>query len=159
MRILDDKFKKHRKKYILQSLIAMFVMIILGIFLDMFLQTTLLASIGATVFIIFTMPHTKRSRPRYVLGGYTVGMGVGYLCYVVLDPSFIFVESMLVALAVGLSIFIMVTTNTEHPPAAAVAMGTVISGIDLYTVVIVYLCLILILVAKQLLSKWLIDLL
>ena len=36
------------------------------------------------------------------------------------------VPSVTAALAVGLSILIMVATNTEHPPAAGVALGIVI---------------------------------
>ena len=33
-------------------------------------------------------------------------------------------------LAVGLAIFVMVITNTEHPPAASIALGLVLNGFE-----------------------------
>lgn len=160
MRYIDEKFKKNKQKYILQCLLAATIVVIIAILLDIFLQTAILASVGATVFIVFTMPHTKRSRPRYILGGYTIGVVVGTLCYIISTMSTTYIQSVLVGVTVGLCIFfIMVVTNTEHPPAAAVAMGIVVEGIDIYTVFIIYICIVIVLVGKQLLSKWLIDLL
>lgn len=36
----------------------------------------------------------------------------------------------LLATAVGLAIFVMVITNTEHPPAASIALGLVLNGFE-----------------------------
>lgn len=159
MRLFDKKFRQNKQKYILQCLIAMVIVGIISILLDLLLQTTILASVGATVFIIFTMPHTKRSRPRYILGGYTIGVVTGTLCYLLVDPSILYMHSILAAVSVGLCIFFMVVTNTEHPPAAAVAMGIVVEGIDFYTIVIIYLSIVIVLLGKRIMTKWLIDLL
>ncbi len=159
MRFIDDKFKKNRSKYILQCLIASVILFVISVFMDVFMQTATIASLGATVFILFTMPHIRSSRPRYVIGGYTIGISVGALCYFISQLSTYNIENFLVALAVGLCIFLMVITDSEHPPAAAVAMGIAIEGIDLRTIIIMYACLAIVIVGKQLLNKWLINLL
>lgn len=159
MRLIDEKYKKNKRKYILQCLIASMIVLVIAVLLDVFLQTAIVASVGATVFIVYTMPHTKRSRIRYIIGGYTVGIIVGALMYYASSMSATPIRSLYAALAVGLCIFLMVITNTEHPPAAAVAMGIVIEGVDVYTVFIIYLSICIVLIGKELLKKWLIDLL
>jgi CBS-domain-containing membrane protein len=159
MRFIDDKFKKNRSKYILQCVLAALIVLTISVFMDVFLQTATIASLGATIFILFTMPHTRRSRPKYVLGGYTIGIGVGTLCFIISELSSYNIENFLVALAVGLCIFLMVITDSEHPPAAAIAMGIAIEGADLRTIIILYGCLAIVIIGKQLLNKWLINLL
>lgn len=159
MHLIDDKFKKNKKKYILQCLLATLIVLVLSAVLDIVLQTAIIASVGATVFIVYTMPHTKRSRIRYIVGGYTIGIIVGASMHYASYLSSPFLKSVFVALGVGLVIFLMVVTNTEHPPAAAVAMGIIIEGVDTYTVFVIYLSIAIVLVGKELLKKWLIDLL
>lgn len=159
MNFIDGKFKKYKIKYMVQCSLAALVIMIISVLLDVLLQTAILASVGATVFIAFTMPHTKRSKPRYILGGYTWGLLIGTICHLLSYQSVIYVQSVFIAIAIGLCIFFMVITNTEHPPAAGFAMGIVIEGIDIYTIVVVYIAIVLILVGKRLLSRWLIDLL
>ena len=44
---------------------------------------------------------------------------------------------LMAVIAVGLSIFLMVTTKTEHPPAAGTALGLVVGGWALSTVLLV----------------------
>jgi CBS-domain-containing membrane protein len=61
-------------------------------------------------------------------------------------------------LAVGLAMLLMVVTNTEHPPAAALAMGIAVEGADLAAVVTVYICLAIVFIGKKVLDRWLIDL-
>lgn len=158
MKIFDRKFKNNKLKYVIQSMFALLTVLFISILLDVLLHATLIASIGATVFIVFTMPHTIRSKSRYIVGGYTIGILIGSLGHLVYFVDFVFVDNLIIALAVGISIFCMSITNTEHPPAAAVAMAVVVEGIDLYTISIIYLCLIIVLLIKRLLNKWLINL-
>ena len=158
MRWMDSKYRQHRSNYILQSLMAMAVLFVLSMTIDVFLQTTVLASMGATLFLVFTMPHTKRSNARYLIGGYAVGFAVGQLCSMFFYSDLLYMESLIISLAVGLAILIMVITDTEHPPAAGVAMGTALNGTDLETVIVVFACLVFIITVKRLLRKYLIDL-
>lgn len=156
--IIDRKFKKNVYKYLWQCLLAAVIIFIISVVLDMMLQTTTIASIGATVFILYTMPHTRRSRARYVLGGYTIGVVTGGVCYLLSTIINGNSHNLLMAVAVGVAILLMSMTNTEHPPAAGLAIGIVMEGLDLYTVVVIYISISIAIVGKKLLSRWMIDL-
>lgn len=158
MRWIDPKFKGHRKNYILQSFLALIIIFVMSLFIDIFMQTAIIASLGATVFILFTMPHKQVSRGRYIFGGYTIGIIVGSICSRLMLPQFIFEESLILALAVGLALFFMVISNTEHPPAAALAMGIAVEGADITTILAIYTCVLIVFIGKKLLSPWLVNL-
>lgn len=158
MRLIDPNFKGHRRSYVVQSLMALGIIFIMSIFIDIFIQTAIIASLGATVFILFTIPHRNVSRGRYIFGGYTVGIIAGVLCSLLMDTQAVYMESLILALAVGLAMFLMVIMNLEHPPAAALAMGIAVEGADLRTVAAIYLCLLIVFSGKKLLQRWLIDL-
>ena len=63
------------------------------------------------------------------------------------------------AVSVGITMFVMVTTDTEHPPGAAVALGFVLNEWELMTVFVVFAGIISISVTKELVRNKLIDLL
>jgi len=68
------------------------------------------------------------------------------------------IEVIIPALSVGLSIFIMVITNTEHPPAAGTALGITVQGWNYSTVLIILTTVITLSIIKYLLKSWLKDL-
>lgn len=57
------------------------------------------------------------------------------------------------ALAIGLSIFIMTITNTEHPPAAGTALGLVAHEWSYQVIIFVLLCAICLAIARRLLKN------
>jgi CBS-domain-containing membrane protein len=81
------------------------------------------------------MPDKQVSKPRFLIGGYLVGIVVGSLChYLSLLPFLTQIPAIqkssyivFCALSVGLSIFVMVVTDTEHPPAASLSLGLVLN--------------------------------
>lgn len=114
----------------MQSLFAtvsiFFVLVILGLG-----EAVIVASLGATTFIIFALPHRFTARPRNVIGGHVAGLLSGYLCAFliqVLPWNHYACNAALYALSVGLVMFVMVITDTEHPPAAGTALGVCIEG-------------------------------
>ncbi|NNC64042.1 MAG: HPP family protein [Gammaproteobacteria bacterium] len=123
---------------------TIFIFIVLVV-LDVLTQTVLIASLGATAFISFTMPNAQSSKPRYLIGGYAAGTLVGVTVSVVVSwiqithgigpERFIVISG--AAIATGLAMFLMVATDTEHPPAAAVALGFVLNSWDLRSIVVV----------------------
>ena len=125
--------KKHWKNYVFQSLLATVSIFCVLIFLEQD-EEVIIASLGATAFVVFALPDKITAQPRNVIGGHIVGMACGVLGFHVLnafpDPDFFVAESVIHAIAVGLSIFIMVLTNTEHPPAAGTALGVAIEGLS-----------------------------
>lgn len=123
------EFRLFWRNYVFQSFFATCVTFIVFLFLDL-QHVVIIASIGATVFIVFAMPKSITAKPRNVIGGHLVGLISGYLCALI--PHHLFLPSIIVySFAVGLSIFIMVVTDTEHPPASGTALGIAIRGFSL----------------------------
>lgn len=164
-RLFDEKLKGHRVQYVRQTLMATAAMMVVLLLLDLVKQTVLIASLGATTFIVFSMPHTKRSKPRYLLGGYAVGTLAGCSLSLIasrlIDLSFAdprIIQICCAALALGLAFLIMVVTDTEHPPAAALALGYVLNEWDLFALIVVLAGIALITSIKELIKPKLLDL-
>jgi len=62
------------------------------------------------------------------------------------------------AIATDLTMFVMVVTKTEHPPAAALALGLVLNEWDLLTLVVVIVGVIALSIFKRLVLPILMDL-
>ncbi len=144
-RILDPKFRRNYLRYIAQCVAATTFIFVVLVVLNVLTQTVLIASLGASAFISFTMPHIESSKPRYLIGGYVIGTLVGVLVSVSVGwfqlEHGVGMERLVVvsgaAIATGLAMFLMVITDTEHPPAAAVALGFVLNSWDLHSIVVV----------------------
>lgn len=167
MRLFDPKFKNNIRRYVLQCVLAMLIIFIVLFITDTIFNMTVVASLGASTFIALTMPHTNSSRPRYLIGGYVIGILCGILMnYVTFRLTStgltVFEHSphiITCALAVGLAILLMTACNFEHPPAAALAMGLVLDANVLITSFAAFISIIIISLIKILLKKWLKDLL
>lgn len=125
------EFRRYWKNYVSQCLLATCVVFIVLLALSL-RNAVIIASIGATAFIIFAMPGMVTANPRNVIGGHTTGLIIGSLCFLI-PHSTVFYTALSCSLAVGLAIFIMVVIDTEHPPAAATALGFAMSGFSLKT--------------------------
>jgi CBS-domain-containing membrane protein len=121
-----EEFRRHWKHYVLQSVFATVVMVAVFMVLTME-NVVVVASLGSTAFVIFAMPNSITAKPQNVIGGNIVGLISGSVCALIPQPYFI-VSLLAYALAVGISIFVMVVTDTEHPPASGLALGLAITG-------------------------------
>ncbi|OPY10626.1 MAG: HPP family protein [Syntrophaceae bacterium PtaB.Bin038] len=131
-----EEFRNYWKHYVLQSLFATAAVFVVLYFLSL-QNAVIIASLGASTFIVFAMPDSVTAKPRNVIGGHLVGLFWGFVFSIV--PHVDLIECIgCYALAVGLSIFTMVVTDTEHPPASGTALGVVITGIspDVVTAVV-----------------------
>ena len=162
---IDEKFKSHKLQYILQSALATLIIIIILSFLDVIRHTAIIATLGATAFIVYTMPHAYISKTRVLTGAYLIGIITGCLCSLASDflstPAIGSIErdSMLFGgLAVGIAILLMVITNTEHPPAAGMALSLVLNKWDWTTVAFILVAVITMGLLKKALKPKLIDL-
>lgn len=93
-----------------------------------------IASSTATVFVV---PHSIASTPRRVVGGHVTSVIVGLALWGVLqlitgdaNTASNTQIDIFGAAAVGLSVLVMATTNTEHPPAAGTAFGIIVVGMS-----------------------------
>lgn len=167
MRVFDKKFRDNKVRYISQCILATLAVFIVLMILDAVSNAAIIAALGASSFIVFTMPEAEASRPRFLIGGYLVGIAAGGFChYLSLVPllahipiiqKFPFV--VFGAIAVGLAMFVMVITNTEHPPAASLALGLVLNECNYITVVVSLVGIISLVVIKAVLRPLLKDLL
>ncbi len=166
-RLVDPKFRRHPTRYIAQCGIATVTILIVLLLLDAMHQTVLIASLGASAFIAFTMPHVNASKRRFLIGGYIVGTAVGcawatVASVVALAGIWSSPAPLLIvcgALATGSAILAMVITQTEHPPAAALALGYVLNEWDLLTILVILAGILAISTVKETCKPLLIDLL
>jgi len=122
--IIEGKFKKFWKYYILQSSLAASVLLILILLLGKD-RMVVISSMGATAFIVFAMPKTASAQTRNVVGGHLVGLASGTIFYFTGLHHFIEYPH-----AVGIAICIMVALDVEHPPAAGTALAVVINEVS-----------------------------
>ncbi len=142
MHLIDRKLKKNLGRYIFQSFLATVTIFIVLIFIDVVNHPAILASLGATFFIVFTIPQSFTAQPRALIGGYIIGIAVGIMFWHISHiPAFAgcFVtqrgcDTVFGAIAVGFAVFFMVITDTEHPPAAGLTLGLLINKWDWFTI-------------------------
>ena len=154
------------RRYFLQCALAGIVVLILLMLLDTVTQTVLIAALGSSAFVAFAVPHSLHSSPRHLVGGYCVGLIAGCLmhaCNVGIDVQGEVVEHAVTvlfgAMAISLAMFLMVVTRTEHPPAAALALGLVLNEWSLLTLVVIMVGIVGLSVIKRLVLPILLDLL
>jgi len=168
VRLFDAKFRRYPGHYFIQSFLAALVIMMAVLLMDAVAHTALIASLGATAFIAFTMPHLQVARPRFLIGGYVMGTLSG-VCFGLLHGSKwlagwgvspVAAEVVLGGFAVGLAILLMLITDTEHPPAAGIALGLVIShDWGFPTLAVILGCVVMLCAVKHVLRRYLIDLL
>lgn len=166
MHIIDKSFTRAPKSYILQSLLATVAIAIILYFVEVLTHAFIIAALGASTFIVFAMPHSITAQPRRLIGGHTIGLITGSVCYFAfivgpvgeLTVNWEFITWVVCALSVGLSIFLMTITDTEHPPASATALGIVAHGWSYQVVIFVLLSAISLAIIRRLLRGRLRDL-
>ena len=120
------EFPRLWKNYLYQSFLATVIVFIVLLLLTVE-HAVVIASIGATAFIVFTMPRNITAKPRRVIGGHVVGLLSGSLCALI-PHSYAIANIIVLSLAVGISICLMVALDVEHPPASGTALGVTITG-------------------------------
>ncbi len=133
---------------------------------NLFTQSTIIAGLSATTFIVFTMPSRYAAQPKNFIWAYLIGIVVGvvfFLIYISIIRLFPSVPERVFyiicgALAVGVAIFVMVITDTEHPPSVGLSLGLVIGEWNHITIIMVLFCIAFMVIVKRLLRDVLIDL-
>jgi CBS domain-containing membrane protein len=86
-----------------------------------------LASMGASTFLLFAVPHSPMAQPWPMLGGHIVSALIGVACASLIPHPVI-----ATAAAVALAIFAMHMMHCLHPPSAATAMIAVLGGPEVH---------------------------
>jgi len=166
MRFFDETFSRNKARYTFQCLLATTAVLVILLTLDAIHNAVVIAALGASAFIAFAMPHADVSRAKFLIGGYVVAVIVGGLCSYLADLPALgrapmvqrYYSIIFGALAVGGTIFVMTVTETEHPPAAGLALGFVLGEWSLVTVLVVLIGICSLVVIKRLLKPILINL-
>jgi len=169
MKLLDDKFLRNKTRYVVQCALATAATMIVLMGLHAIASQAVIGALGATAFIVFTMPGRQVSRTRYLVGGYIIGICSGAACYWLsraliscVRPETVHEQLTILAFAaaaVGLAIFMMVVTNSEHPPAGGVALGIVLGDWHQQTIIFVLAGVLALSALRRILRPLLIDLL
>ncbi|MDR0197445.1 MAG: HPP family protein [Oscillospiraceae bacterium] len=131
---ISAQIKESRERDNLGSVAAQCVIVFvsLGLILALyeFFGGIIVASLGASSFILFVTPRTNSSRARNLIGGYIFGSLAGVtfsVLHVSLDmfdvPGMHLTLILGCAAAAALATFLMACTGLVHPPAAALALG------------------------------------
>jgi CBS-domain-containing membrane protein len=118
----------HWKNYLWQSLLATASMFMVLALLSL-QRAIVVASVGATAFIVFMKPRNPFAAARNVVGGHMLGLAFG-LAFGLLPRPTPAIHLVLCALAVGCSMLVMALTDTEHPPAAGTALAVALAGVS-----------------------------
>ena len=126
-----------------------------------------MVGVASSAFTIFVIPESVAATPRKVIGGHLVagliGAGVSYILQIpgleIYASETRYIVDIAAALSVGIGIFFMVVTNTEHPPAAGTSLGLVIYGFDWTSVVFIISSAVLLSLVRIVLRPRMINLL
>ena len=132
--LFDPRVKRHALHYAFRPALATLVLLAILVISNVVLNIAIVVAMASTVFTIFVVPGSVASSPRRVIGGHTAGVVAGSAVAAVVAvleipmavDSARALFTAVAALSVGLSIVLMVLTNTEHPPAAGAALGLVV---------------------------------
>ena len=163
IKVIDKKFKDNKSHYIIQCLMATGAVVLILFTMDSVFREVMLASFGATAFLVFAMPHLRTSQERSVLGGYIIGIILGVIfyhlaAYIYGTTGYGKIFSVMGGVAVGFSLLFMTMTNSEHPPAAGLALGLVLQGYHWASLGIIFVSVAALMLVKRLLKNWLINL-
>ncbi len=162
MKLIDEKFRQMPWRFLAQSLLAFGSVAAIAVYLGALTNGSVVAALGATAFIVFAMPEHETARPRKVLGGHALCIAIGLCCSIPLRLAWFPRTGISIALsaaaAVGLAVFGMALTDTEHPPAAGSALAFAVLERGSGHVLFISLAVIALSLTHTILRKWLRDL-
>lgn len=155
--LIDRELLANPRRYLFQVSVAT-----LALFVVLWMEFTLaraviVAAIASTAFILFITPATDTSTPRHVIGGHFIALVVGCTASLldIPGPDAQFMFALRTALSVGVAMFLMAATNTEHAPAAGTTLGVAIIGYSLSLIAFFCFSILTLVLIKALLRPWL----
>jgi CBS-domain-containing membrane protein len=109
--------------------ILFLLLIVQYVELELPFKMLVLASMGASAFLLFVTPHSPMAQPWPVIVGHLVSAFIGVACAQWIDNA-----PLAAAVAVLLSIFAMHLLHCLHPPSAATAMIAVLGGPEVHAI-------------------------
>lgn len=134
--LVDRRLAERGPSYAFQTALATLSLMAIVVVEDVLLHVAIVVAMASTIFIIFVVPDSVAATPRKVIGGHVAGVLAGSIVVAILAIPDIaavvnsspHIRHAVGALTLGLSMLLMVATDTEHPPAAGSALGLVLHG-------------------------------
>jgi CBS-domain-containing membrane protein len=162
--LLDRHFLRHKEQYLAQAALASFALAAVLAVESTLTNVAIVTAVGSSALIIFTVPHSRASGPRRVLGGHGVAIVIGLIAAAIVHEAFgepyeaTLVSEVGAAIAVGASMLVMAATDTEHPPAAGTVLGLTLAPDPIGSGVVVIAAAAGLSAIRTLCRRWLIDL-
>jgi CBS-domain-containing membrane protein len=125
-------------------------------------------SLGATAFLVFVAHDSAMARSRRIMSSYFIGLVMGVIGSAALEYlghcegfhcQFANLDVVISALTAMLAMILMLLLSSEHPPAVGIAIGLVLRTWDIPVLLIVAGTVLAIVVLKEVLRPWLLNLL
>ena len=153
---MDPKLPSYWKPYILQSSYAAGTVFFITLLLSE--NPVVIASIGATAFIVFALPNNIAAEPKRIIGGHFLGFFIGSCFAVFPFMHIVLFKAMWFALSIGFTILLMVVLDFEHPPAAGTSLGMTLVGYSNSAAIAIIISVLLLTVIAYLSKPYLEDL-
>lgn len=108
-------FKKKTKDSAVAGIASFLTIFILAWLTDNTGFNFLMAPFGATTALVYTLPKAQISQAKNILFGYTSASAVSFLLF-----HFLGYEESVMALGVGIAVFLMMFERIVHPPAVSI---------------------------------------
>ena len=137
--LYDVRFFRMQKGYLWQSSLAVVAILAVLLLVDSVADAVLAAGLGSSVVIVFLHPTSRSASLRNLVGGHFMGSLIGAAASLLLFQSGWFpanaelshwLANGVAAGVLGLVILLMAATDTEHPPAAATALGFALQSLE-----------------------------
>lgn len=168
--IINPNFKANKKAYLFKCFVALLATIFVLTSIQLVAANAILGAIGASslassIFIAFALPEGPAAHPKRMIGSYCLALLIGvsfyYLgTYLILWQDFLsfsLTYELTGALAVALTMLVMIMFSLEHPPATGLALGLVIDQWRWWTLMILLFSIICIATIKYLVQPWLLE--
>ena len=156
---LAPKLKSNLRRYVFQVMVAAAALLLILWLENPLTGAALIAAIGSTAFVLFMTPESRSAAPRHVVGGHLIGLVAGSVAGSFgADTGQAFLFALQAASAVGVTMFFMAATDTEHAPAAGTALGMAVHGFSWGLATFVVSAVVAMAVIHRLLRPWLRDL-
>lgn len=106
--------KKLLKKTLIAGLGGLLAILMISLLGFVLKNPILIAPFGASCVILFGLPESPLAKPKNLILGHFISSLVGLIMLNLFGNSYI-----VISIAVGIAIFMMILTNTTHPPAGA----------------------------------------
>lgn len=153
---IDSKFLKHWRKYLIQSPYA--VTTVFFIIITLSNSPVIIASIGATAFIVFAMPNNIATEPKRIIGGHFLGFFIGSCFAVFQFMDVVLFKVLWFLLLLGIAILFMVVLELEYPLAAGTALGMTLIAYSSTSVMTIFIRVLFLAIVGHLSKPYLKDL-